>query len=441
MALPVLDAVFASSADLPRTQLLSKWLTEQLGSGSIADFSTLPERYLYAKIAVSLGGPRTEQEYIELPKSYAWSDIYGAIIFNRTAPAAPSSLTLTPLTSSSIRLNWVTNGASVAYSVERSVDGSAFQAIGTTAIGATTATNTGLSIASNYQYRIRGSSGGFFTGYSNTASASTYDANASSFIATSGATDIVAINDFVLGVKTLGLWNSMVCWPLRSSQNAGTGTTAYSLGGLGTFNGTLVGPPIWGVDGVTFATSSSVGRDRNITVPWSTVGGYDLRSNSTVFSISNISTEFSAEQFLLGSRATGNNGYASMNLNNTTIVRGPTRIGAVSYASLTSSALSANYRAWTTQRENNEVANSNVQGNKLWQDTTLIANGSNAAQGGNGAMTQLSEVLIIGNARGNTSFAPIGNIAFTAIFSDWTVNVSAIRTLYKDTLGQGLTGL
>ena len=252
MALPVLDAVFASSADLPRTQLLSKWLVEQLGSGSIADFSTLPERYLYAKIAVSLGGPRTEQEYIELPKSYAWSDIYGAIIFNRTAPAAPSSLTLTPLTSSSIKLDWVTNGASVAYSVERSVDGAAFQVIGTTAIGATTATNTGLSIASNYQYRIRGSSGGFFTGYSNTASASTYDANASSFIATSGATDIVAINDFVLGVKTLGLWNSMVCWPLRSSQNAGTGTTAYSLGGLGTYNGTLINGPTWDDDGIAF---------------------------------------------------------------------------------------------------------------------------------------------------------------------------------------------
>lgn len=257
MALPVLDAVFASSADLPRTQLLSKWLTEQLGSGSIADFSTLPERYLYAKIAVSLGGPRTEQEYIELPKSYAWSDIYGAIIFNRTAPAAPSSLTLTPLTSSSIKLDWVTNGASVAYSVERSVDGAAFQVIGTTAIGATTATNTGLSIASNYQYRIRGSSGGFFTGYSNTASASTYDANASSFIATSGATDIVAINDFVLGVKTLGLWNSMVCWPLRSSQNAGTGTTAYSLGGLGTFNGLMVNGPTYEANGMQFTNASS----------------------------------------------------------------------------------------------------------------------------------------------------------------------------------------
>jgi hypothetical protein len=59
------------------------------------------------------------------------------------------------------------------------------------------------------------------------------------------------IRDFAAGVNALGLWNSMVCWPLRSSQNAGTGTTAYSLGGLGTFNGTLVNGPVWGADGVT----------------------------------------------------------------------------------------------------------------------------------------------------------------------------------------------
>ena len=60
------------------------------------------------------------------------------------------------------------------------------------------------------------------------------------------------IRDFAQGINQLGLWNSMVCWPLRSSQNAGTGTTAYSLGGLGTFNGTLVGGPSWGTDGITY---------------------------------------------------------------------------------------------------------------------------------------------------------------------------------------------
>jgi hypothetical protein len=48
----------------------------------------------------------------------------------------------------------------------------------------------------------------------------------------------------------------MVCWPLRSSQNAGTGTTAYSLGGLGTFNGTLVSGPTWGAGGISFDGSN-----------------------------------------------------------------------------------------------------------------------------------------------------------------------------------------
>jgi len=77
------------------------------------------------------------------------------------------------------------------------------------------------------------------------------DSDAAAYCARSGATDRAAINAFVRGVKNLGLWNSLVCWPLRSSQNSGTGTTAYSLGGLGTFNGTLTNGPAWGADGIT----------------------------------------------------------------------------------------------------------------------------------------------------------------------------------------------
>jgi hypothetical protein len=78
------------------------------------------------------------------------------------------------------------------------------------------------------------------------------DPDAATFIAASGATDHWNIQQFVKGIKDLGLWSNMVCWPLRSTQNAGTGTTAYSLGGLGTFNGTLVNGPVWAPDGITF---------------------------------------------------------------------------------------------------------------------------------------------------------------------------------------------
>lgn len=82
------------------------------------------------------------------------------------------------------------------------------------------------------------------------------DPDAAAFIASSGATDVWNIQKFVQGVKALGLYDDMVCWPLRSAQNAGSGTTAYSLGGLGTFNGTLVNGPTWGVDGVTKANAA-----------------------------------------------------------------------------------------------------------------------------------------------------------------------------------------
>lgn len=79
------------------------------------------------------------------------------------------------------------------------------------------------------------------------------DPDAADFCRRSGATDRAAINAFVRGVKDLGLWDKMVCWPLRSSQNAGFGSTAYSLGGLGTFNGTLVNAPAWTADGINFS--------------------------------------------------------------------------------------------------------------------------------------------------------------------------------------------
>lgn len=79
MALPTLDATFASAADLPRRQMLARWLIEELGSGSVANYYDLPERYLWAKIAVAAGAPREEAAYISLPKNYAWSDIYNAV--------------------------------------------------------------------------------------------------------------------------------------------------------------------------------------------------------------------------------------------------------------------------------------------------------------------------------------------------------------------------
>jgi hypothetical protein len=79
---------------------------------------------------------------------------------------------------------------------------------------------------------------------------------------------VVDIDNFIGGCKDLGVWNSMVCWPLRSTQNTET-NTALSLGGLGTYDGTLVNGPTWGINGIncgadwdTGSTIDIVGLDK-----------------------------------------------------------------------------------------------------------------------------------------------------------------------------------
>ena len=82
-----------------------------------------------------------------------------------------------------------------------------------------------------------------------------FDPDALRYFTTAGVTDATGrsqINTFVRGIKSLGLYNNMVAWPLRSTQNAGTGVTAYSLGGLGSYNGTLTNSPTWGTSGIAF---------------------------------------------------------------------------------------------------------------------------------------------------------------------------------------------
>jgi hypothetical protein len=106
MALPTLDATFASSADLPRKQMLAKWLVGELGSGSIADYYDLPEQYLWAKIAVAAEAPKTEATYISLPKRYIWSDIYNAV----SGDIANSTVVVSGLSDSQYNGNYVYGG-------------------------------------------------------------------------------------------------------------------------------------------------------------------------------------------------------------------------------------------------------------------------------------------------------------------------------------------
>ena len=139
-----------------------------------------------------------------------------------------------------------------------------------------------------------------------------YDTDASAYFTTAGVTNTAGrqqISRFVTGVKDLGLWSSMVFWPLRSSQNAGTGATAYSLGGLGTYDGTLANSPTWGADGVTFSpTNSCLQFSYLLPTGTHTIFAVGLNnttiSNSIVFRVSNGANNFHFWQRRNGTSAT-----------------------------------------------------------------------------------------------------------------------------------------
>jgi hypothetical protein len=73
----------------------------------------------------------------------------------------------------------------------------------------------------------------------------------------SGATNVAAVDRLVRYLKAQNLWDYARLYPMKSAQNAGSGSTVYGLGGLTSNNMTLVNSPTWGSDGVTFASASS----------------------------------------------------------------------------------------------------------------------------------------------------------------------------------------
>lgn len=84
-----------------------------------------------------------------------------------------------------------------------------------------------------------------------------YDADVAAFQKASAASDVSGIMDLVDYLKTESLWDYARFFPMKSSQNAGTGSTVYGLGGLTSNNMTLVNSPTWGSDGVTFDGSAT----------------------------------------------------------------------------------------------------------------------------------------------------------------------------------------
>jgi hypothetical protein len=229
------------------------------------------------------------------------------------------------------------------------------------------------------------------------------------------ATPRKQIRDFSAGVNDLGLWNSMVCWPLRSSQNYGSGTTAYSLGGLGTYNGTLTNGPTWEADGVNFprATATHISATRPV--------GSDAADAYSIFSVHTQLVEDTNYRALwLGRdasndrmfvRTTPADAFAASNVG----VAAPSSIDGAHSTALTAGAGSTG-----------KVVSA-------WKDGAISGSTTGNATGTN-------SVYYIGGLAGDNTRSFGFPIAFNGAFNLElsSAQVAALHTLYSTTLGQGL---
>jgi hypothetical protein len=255
----------------------------------------------------------------------------------------------------------------------------------------------------------------------NVSSSSPYDGDAAAYFTRAGVTDATAkaqINAFVKGVKDLGLYNSMVSWPLRSTQNSGTGTTAYSLGGLGAFDGTLTNGPTWGTDGITFD-----GINDYISLPNNSFGTGSSAVSIWAFLKNNLTV---MRQVVL---STGNQNSGT----NSFVLESPdSSLGNIS-GNIAFSQLNGTISGVTTN----------------WQ-SLLIGNTTFGFFGNNGgAVSQTTLANALNKLGGNTAIGRMDNpaqnyfngIVGAVIRIDSTPTTSlnsSIYTLYKTTLGTGL---
>jgi len=255
-----------------------------------------------------------------------------------------------------------------------------------------------------------------------------YDSDALAYCRVSGATERKAISDFVRGVKNLGLWNDMVCWPLRSSQNAGTGTTAYSLGGLGTFNGTLTNGPTWGVDGVTMlgASSQFIDIGNNATLQRSSEVGLALvlstpNTDNFAFFGGFFAKSPGGAGHLHNYQFQENAGSRNISFNVGDGVSATAQRSASIGATTTKQFLLGSARA------GGQI--------KLKHNNNAISSTSNALS----QFNTTNDALKI-NASGTAGFAVGGEFSFGGLFSSELedANIDALYTLYKQTLGTGL---
>jgi hypothetical protein len=259
-----------------------------------------------------------------------------------------------------------------------------------------------------------------------------YDPDALAFAALSGATDIASLSSFCVAVKALGLWSNLMCWPARSAQNAGTGVTLYALGGAVTVNSpmTLINGPTWSANGLIFAVSGS---------PQYAKSGIDARSylaNGTA-SLVAMTLDYDANAYSMVFGQEGDSDpfqYAGMIRQSSTSPRLEYDICCVDDGGITIPVdADATPGAWQT------AFGCAQNGGMFFQIGAL--NDSYPIGGSLISDPGYTDTIGFAAREGATDYFAIMTAAFGAFFTSYVseANIVSFNTIYKNTLGSGIT--
>ena len=257
-----------------------------------------------------------------------------------------------------------------------------------------------------------------------------FDADAAAYFDRAGVTDATAkaqINAFVKGAKSLGIYNSMASWPMRSSQNAGSGNTVYSLGGLQISNATKVGGT-WGTDGIFFSDAAEYMSSDMTNVPKDVTIFLSGKGNGSGYSIFpciagiNNPAGHATSGIYIGNSASGGN--ASLCNSQPIGFLQTSDIGNGLSSASSFVALSGSYKRNTVFNVRNlSAATVGTQGTYLADEATTLTkmsfNGRWSGSAGD---------------RGN----PITGSFYALITPNCDSVISSFYTLYKTTMGTGL---
>lgn len=233
------------------------------------------------------------------------------------------------------------------------------------------------------------------------------------------------INEFVTRLSAIISPDKWICWPLRSSQNIGEGSSVFSLGGMGVFNGSLVNGPVWTGDGLIFDFASS----RYIQIPNSNSIGLGV-TNFTVAAVSNTSAYNSSSVGLMSKAGLGSDTIANISwqlryTNNSSVGIQITNGTIQAAAGSPAGSGPINQYNFSYGAMNNDVLSARSNGGTIVSSSAL------------GMTTNLNgtHLLRFGLSAGSRYYT--GTISFV-IYIDGFVDSAELYAIYRETIGKGL---